>query len=140
MEFTLLTDEQLDLLPVGEIEAQLEAFVHGEDPAIDAYLESDGINDEVTGYGDGWTELGSWWPGDRKPGEPEGMLVPSLGAYVTVVESFGGMDKGTTRWIVYKVGNRLFRKNGWYASHYGSEFDGDFSEVRAREKMVTVYE
>lgn len=35
---------------------------------------------------------------------------------------------------------QLFRKEGWYQSHSGSEWDGDVYEVQAREKTVTVYE
>lgn len=43
-------------------------------------------------------------------------------------------------WIVVKVGDQLFKKTGWYASHSGHDWDGDTTEVHATEKTITVYE
>lgn len=51
---------------------------------------------------------------------------------ISLVESYGGEGMGDERWLVLKVGDRHFRKNGWYASHYGSSWEGDFEEVEAR--------
>lgn len=59
---------------------------------------------------------------------------------VTKVASFGGEGQGDSLWVVVQVGTQLFRKSGYYASHYGSDWDGDFTEVRASQKTVTVYE
>jgi hypothetical protein len=43
-------------------------------------------------------------------------------------------------YLVVKVGSQFFRKNGYYASHYGVEWDGSIEEVHPVEKTVTVYE
>lgn len=51
----------------------------------------------------------------------------------------GGEGSGEYTAVIFEVGGRLFRKEGWYASHYGSEFDGDFSEVEVYEKTVKDY-
>lgn len=59
---------------------------------------------------------------------------------VKVVEDFGGMDQGSTRYVVFEVDGRLFRKDGFYASHYGTDWDGDFREVRKVVKEVAFYE
>ncbi len=47
---------------------------------------------------------------------------------------------GENIFAVIKVGDQFFKKTGYYASHYGSEWDGDLTEVRPVEKTVTVYE
>lgn len=56
------------------------------------------------------------------------------------IKSFGGEGQGDDCWLVFQVGNQLFRKDGWYASHYGYEWDGSLYEVEAVERTVTVYE
>jgi hypothetical protein len=59
---------------------------------------------------------------------------------VTHTESFGGEGQGEKRWVVVKIGDQLFKKDGYYASHYGTDWDGPFREVNQVEKTVTVYE
>lgn len=62
-------------------------------------------------------------------------------AEIEVVEDHGGGEgSGEERWIVVRVGTQFFRQEGYYVSHYGSEFDGDFKEVHKTERMVTFYE
>jgi hypothetical protein len=56
------------------------------------------------------------------------------------VAGAGGEGEGDSIWFVTKVGDQLFRKDGYYASHYGTDWDGDFREVQAVEKTVIVYE
>jgi hypothetical protein len=41
--------------------------------------------------------------------------------------------------VVIRVGTQLFRKNGYYASHYGTDWDGSVDEVVSSEKVITVY-
>lgn len=69
--------------------------------------------------------------------------IPGLG-YVKLVDEYGGEGQGDEYWVVFSVSDggvtRLFRMDGYYASYYGSEFDGDLKEVQARQKTVTVYE
>lgn len=66
------------------------------------------------------------------------------GVTYRVVEDFGGEGLGDTRYIVIAVedGNSVqyFRKDGYYASYDGSTWDGDFREVKAEQKTITVYE
>jgi hypothetical protein len=52
----------------------------------------------------------------------------------------GGEGHGEEVWIVVKVGDQLFKKDGYYASHYGTDWDGSFREVKAQQKYVTVYQ
>lgn len=70
--------------------------------------------------------------------------VPRLGK-VRVVEQFGGEGLGDQAWIVIGLTmchdvERLFRKEGWHASHDGTYYDGDLVEVSARVVEKTVFE
>lgn len=56
------------------------------------------------------------------------------------VDDYGGMDMGSELWVVFKIGDQLFKKSGWYASHDGSYWDGDLSEVKPVQKTITVFE
>jgi hypothetical protein len=42
--------------------------------------------------------------------------------------------------VVIKIGDQYFEKLGYYASHYGCEWDGSLTEVKPVEKTITVYE
>lgn len=66
--------------------------------------------------------------------------IPGIGKAVGV-EQFGGMDQGSDLWTVFRIlgDDRLFRKNGYYASHDGSYYDGALEQVEAFEKTVTDY-
>ena len=57
-----------------------------------------------------------------------------------VVDTTGGMDKGSNASVTIKIGDQYFRKEGFYASHYGYDWDGPLLEVVPVEKIVTVYE
>lgn len=56
---------------------------------------------------------------------------------VKVVEETGGTDEGSHASVTVKVGNQHFRKEGYYASHYGHDWDGRFYEVRPEAVSVT---
>ncbi len=60
-----------------------------------------------------------------------------------VVDSYGGEEQGSDYWCVWKFskdGEECFVKfYGYYASHYGSEYQG-FKFVTPAQKLVTVYE
>ena len=58
----------------------------------------------------------------------------------SIEDEYGGSGQGEEAWVVVRVGDQLFRQQGWYASHYGFEWDGDFEEVLATTKTITVYE
>lgn len=57
--------------------------------------------------------------------------------------NFGGEDQGSSYWSVWKftrgTESIYVKFNGWYASHYGSEYTG-FSFVEPAQKTITVYE
>jgi hypothetical protein len=65
------------------------------------------------------------------------------GLVIKCVEDFGGMDMGSTRYVVFSISDcnntRFFRKDGFYASHYGTDWDGEFREVKPVQKTITVY-
>jgi hypothetical protein len=46
------------------------------------------------------------------------------------------MDEGTTADVTFNVGTQYFTKRGWYASHYGYEYDGAFEETTPKERPV----
>jgi hypothetical protein len=67
------------------------------------------------------------------------------GFKLSVETEFGGEGEGDSRWIVIKAVSddgteQFFRMDGYYASYDGSTWDGEFYEVRPREKTITVYE
>lgn len=70
-------------------------------------------------------------------------LTPDLDAEVIVKGGPTGYDYEV--WFVIKVSGldgteRFFRKNGYYNSYEGHEWDGSFDEVFPQTKTVTIYE
>ena len=57
-----------------------------------------------------------------------------------MVKRHGGMGQGDSIWVVLRIGDQLFKKEGYYASHYGSDWDGDLTEVHEVQRLVTFYE
>lgn len=94
---------------------------------------------QYSSYSQGWVEEdGGFW---HEVGYSRTKII-LRGEEVEVecVEDFGGGEgSGEERWVVVQIGDQLFRKTGWYASHYGSEFDGDLEEVEAYQKTITAY-
>ena len=93
---------------------------------------------------DAWVETHDSWNevGERPYSAPKdqvGEFIPMLGQVVQV-DSGGGTDQGSYAYVVLKIGDKLYRKSGSYASHDGFYWDGDFREVVAKEKLITVYE
>ena len=71
--------------------------------------------------------------------------LPDIGVVTGVEDHGGGEGSGEERWFVFKItdefgGERLFRRNGYYASFHGSDFDGPTEEVVPAQKMITVFE
>ncbi len=80
----------------------------------------------------------------RVPRERVGVDLPGIG-FATHVDGFGGMDQGSTYYIIFSITDaagetRIFKRDGWYASHDGGYLEGPTTEVRAAEKTVTVWE
>ena len=55
------------------------------------------------------------------------------------VQDFGGEGLGNELWVVFKIGDRHFRKQGSYDSWEGGEWDGLLQEVEPFEKTVIDY-
>lgn len=101
--------------------------------ALDARFDGD-IEDESCL--ESWDEL-DWILRD---GTRETLTVNGEKYDLELVEAdTGGEGHGEYVFVVVKVGDQLFRKEGYYASHYGTDWDGDFEEVEAYEKTVTDY-
>jgi hypothetical protein len=64
--------------------------------------------------------------------------IPGIGK-TEYVASFGGEGQGDSRWIVFKVGEKLFRTEGYYSSWDGTTWDGEVHEVEPFEVKVTEY-
>ncbi|WP_029090063.1 hypothetical protein [Brevibacterium album] len=58
---------------------------------------------------------------------------------LSVVHETGGEEQGSYASIVIALGSQFFRKEGYYASHYGADWDGSFHEVEPRQVVVTEY-
>lgn len=60
-----------------------------------------------------------------------------------VEDHHGGMDEGSDYWTVWSfedMNDKVYVKfQGYYASHYGSEYE-EFYFVQPKEKVITVYE
>lgn len=59
---------------------------------------------------------------------------------VVKIEDRGGEGQGDEAWIVVRVGTQYFKVDGYYASHYGYDWDGGLEEVTPQPKTITVYE
>lgn len=69
--------------------------------------------------------------------------VKGLG-HVRRVADYGGEGQGDEYWVVFSVTEgdvvRTFRKDGWYQSYNGGEFDSELVEVKPVQKTITVWE
>lgn len=66
-------------------------------------------------------------------------VLPSGPAYL--VEDFGGEGQGEERWVVFSVGDQLFKVEGYYASWDGTTWDDPTPfEVKPKDVVVVRYE
>lgn len=56
------------------------------------------------------------------------------------ISSGGAEGDGAQKWVVFSVGDQLFRKTGYYSSWGEDEWDGDLEEVKAVQVTRTEYE
>lgn len=113
--------------------SELESIIEDDSDNVDGlyYVYSDGREDRLS-YSDAWSEIG--WGGGviRLNGQEY-----SWKAYKDV----GGEGQGDYAAVIFSVetpeGRRLFRKEGFYSSYDGTDWDGSFSEVEEYEKTVT---
>lgn len=57
-----------------------------------------------------------------------------------VAHQGGGEGQGENVWLVFEVDGRLFKTTGFYMSYDGTTWDGDVTEVKPVQKVVTVFE
>lgn len=85
--------------------------------------------------------MGSWVnlsPSDEKE-------LNLIGYSYALIDRYGGEDCGRDFWAVWKFTHKdtgeevLLKFEGWYASHYGAEFER-FFEVQPKQKTITVFE
>jgi hypothetical protein len=88
----------------------------------------------------GWSELveALFWTDSS-------VTVPGIGDLAGVENHGGHEGAGEERWMVFSVtdsdgSERTFRKSGWYGSYVGTEWGGDFEEVKPAEKTIRVWE
>lgn len=104
--------------------------------AVEAFEEVN--NDEYDGYSGVLSYLKSEGRWSHK-GEVASVDVPGLGK-LEYFEDYGGEGQGDDYWVVFKLGDQYFRKDGWYASYDGGELDGELYEVKPVEVKVTQYQ
>jgi hypothetical protein len=123
-----MTEYKLEEMDVQEIAEFLENYHFSEDP-----------EDQ---YDDDW----AGWMAVEECSYGDGHETPI--GHLSLVDQHGGEGQGDQYWIVVRLTqgdvSRTFKKEGWYASHHGHEFDGfnsdTFSEVSQVQKTITVWE
>jgi hypothetical protein len=116
--------ESMSTLSAKDVESAIEARFDYDEENEDECLES-------------WSELAWSLDHDSK----ETLVVNGETYPLSVVEEdTGGEGHGEYVYIIVKVGDQTFKKEGAYFSHYGTDWDGPFFEVNKVEKTVEVYE
>lgn len=88
---------------------------------------------EGLGEDDFWYNLGD-------SGQSGTMTINGETYHWTGVESIGGHEgAGEYAAVIFDVDGRTFRQEGFYASHYGCDYDGTFEEVEKFQKTVDDY-
>ena len=64
---------------------------------------------------------------------------PVLVTVVAKHEESGNSGYGEAVWVVVKVGDQFFKKEGYTSSYDSDTFDGRCTEVFPHQKTVTVY-
>lgn len=95
------------------------------------------VTDEKEWGASEWYEEVAWERGDKAP---YALTIDGQTYVPEYVADHGGMDRGSDRWVVFKLGDQLFKKSGYYASHYGTDWDGELREVKPVQKTITVFE
>lgn len=113
--------EQVTFTP-KQIESAIDNYVDPEYP--DDEFEASEFWDEVLGWGTGKGVL-----------TIDGQEVP----FEAVETDTGGEGHGEYVYVVFKVGDQTFKKEGSYFSHYGTDWDGPLFEVEAATKTITVW-
>jgi len=100
--------------------------------AFEDAFEAD-FEDEDNGQNESWGNV-SYGDGSGK------IKIDGTEVAYELVTRFGGEGQGDETWFVLKIGDQLFRMDGYYESDYGTDWDGDLYEVKSVVKEVTFYE
>lgn len=120
----------------GQLETVLEDY-HAEEPyAFNSVVDGRLIS--------GVRKYDSWDGLESQLGRIGSSVVLADIGILRLIENIGGEGQGDYAAMVFSVAStdgatRLFRKEGYYASHDGTTWDGDFAEVEAYDKTVTDY-
>lgn len=97
-----------------------------------SYDEDGNPREEIEDYGE---DFWDWFINEKN----EGDKVDVAGhEFEFVAYSVSGEDGDT--WAIAKIDGTLYRKDGWYASHDGTYWDGSVYPTTAVEKTITVWE
>lgn len=94
---------------------------------------NDTTEEFIEGIEESWSEIAY---GDG----PETLTLRGEEVPLVHVTQVGGQGEGENIWCVFQLGDQLFRKEGYYASHYGSDWDGDLYECEVVERTVKFYD
>lgn len=89
---------------------------------------------EDAAYSNVWSGI-AWEDHGFDTVEIDGEVLP----FEVVKSKGGGEGQGEYCYVILKVGDQHFKKEGYYASHYGTDWDGSFFEVFPTEVTVTKY-
>lgn len=70
----------------------------------------------------------------------ESYNIPGLGSVQYVASKSPAEGGGEDIWVVFQVGDQLFKKYGYYMSYDEADWDGGLLEVKPVERQVTFYE
>lgn len=113
--------------------AELEALINDDETnGVDGLFFDD--SDEPMSP-DEWSEV-AWGSGGR-------LHINGEDYTWKPVKDIGGEGQGDYAAVIFAVdgpdGRRLFRKEGYYSSYEGTDWDGNFAEVEAFERTITDY-
>lgn len=74
-------------------------------------------------------------------GSKEPVVIESIDEPAFYVDGQPGSEGGgESVWVIFRVGDQLFQKSGYYSSYDGVDWDGyEIEEVEPYEKTVTFY-
>lgn len=113
--------------------AELEALIDDDETNGVDGLFFDGQDEPMSP--DEWSEV-AWGSGGR-------LHINGEDYTWKPVKDIGGEGQGDYAAVIFAVdgpdGRRLFRKEGYYSSYEGTDWDGNFAEVEAFERTITDY-
>ena len=78
-------------------------------------------------------------PIDYMHGEETDLEIDGLPT-LKFVDAYGGEGQGDEKYVVFSIGDQLFRMSGFYSSWGDDEWDGELEEVQAKQVQRTEYE